>query len=192
MHIPVLTKEVIKYLDPKPNENFIDATVGEAGHATEILSKNGPAGQVLGIDYDLEQIKNSKLNTDHLGKRIILVNDSYVNLREIVKKENFKPVNGILLDLGMSSWQLEKSNRGFSFSKNEILDMRYNLENILTAEKIVNEYPEDEIEKILREYGEEKLAKKITKKIVEKKKIKKNSKHIRIKKYYKRGYTFKN
>ena len=166
-HIPVLQKEVLQYLDPKPSENFIDATVGEGGHAISILEKNGPEGKLLGIDLDSQQVNSSKNYLSDFEKRIILVNDSYVNLKEIVERENFKSVHGILLDLGMSSWQLEKSGKGFSFLKDEALDMRYSLQNTLTAEKVINEYPEKEIEKILIEYGEEKFARQITMKIVQ-------------------------
>jgi len=172
IHIPVLTKQILELLSPSPNENFVDATMGEAGHMAGILEKNIPGGKVLGIDLDAAQVENAKLSTDRYKDRITLINDSYANLKEIIEKEKFGPVNGILLDLGMSSWQLEKSSRGFSFSKNEALDMRYNLHDLLTAEKIVNEYPESEIEKILREYGEEKFSKQIAREIAEQRKIK--------------------
>jgi len=174
MHIPVLQKEVIEYLDPKPNENFIDCTIGEGGHTLAILEKNGPEGKVLGIEWDPELYKNLKKEIPrwNLGKRVVLVNDSYTNLKEIVEREKFQPVSGILFDLGFSSWHLEESGRGFSFEKNEPLDMRYNLENPLTAEKIVNNWPEREIEKILREYGEERFARRIAREIVQERKIK--------------------
>ena len=172
IHTAVLKKEVLQYLNPKANENFIDGTIGEAGHTLLILEKNKPEGRILGIDQDLQQIENSRLQTVNFKSRIILVNDSYSNLKEIVEKTNFKPINGILLDLGYSSWQLEQSTRGFSFNKDEILDMRYNMQNILTAEKIVNEYPKDTIQKILQDYGEEKFARQIAKKIEEQRKIK--------------------
>ena len=171
MHIPVLQKEVIEYLDPKPNENFIDCTIGEAGHSLAILEKNGPKGKVLGIDRDPGVIKNieSRIPNLEFRKRLVLACDNFANLEEIVKKQNFKQVSGILFDLGMSSWHLEESGKGFSFLRNEPLDMRYNLENPLTAEKIVNYWSKSEIEKILREYGEERFAKKIAERIVESK-----------------------
>ena len=169
-HIPVLEKEVLKYLDPKPNENFIDGTIGEGGHAIEILKRNGPNGLLLGIDLDYRQIDNSRSNTAQFFKRIIMVNDSYLGIKDIVTKENFHPVNGILLDLGMSSWQVEESNRGFTFKKNEFLDMRYNLQNVLTAEKIINEYPEQELIKILKDYGQEHFARQIAKRICKERK----------------------
>jgi len=173
VHIPVLQKKVLQYLNPKPNENFVDATIGEGGHAEIILKKNGPGGKVLGIERDPKQVKNCKDRLKKFESRLILINDSYINLQEIVKKNDFGPVNGILLDLGMSSWHLEKSGRGFSFQKDESLDMRYNPEiNSKTAEKIINEYPEKEIEKILREFGEERFARKIAREIIEERKIK--------------------
>ena len=173
-HIPVLQKEVIEYLNPKPNENFIDCTIGEGGHTLAILEKNGPDGKILGIELDPQlygKLKKECLRWN-LKQRLILANDSYRNLKEIVEREKFQPVSGILFDLGFSSWHLEESGRGFSFEKNEPLDMRYNLENPLTAEKIVNNWPEREIEKILREYGEERFARRIAREIVQERKIK--------------------
>lgn len=160
IHIPVLQKEVIKYLDPKENENFIDCTIGNGGHSLAILEKNGPKGQVLGIDWDLRPgLRN---------KRLILLQDNFANLKKIVQKYKFEKVHGILLDLGMSSWHLEKSGRGFSFKGKEPLDMRYDIKgNSLTAEKIVNYCSKFEIEKILQDYGEEKRAGRISQIIIE-------------------------
>jgi 16S rRNA (cytosine1402-N4)-methyltransferase len=172
IHVPVLQKEVLQYLDPKPNENFIDATIGGAGHTFAILEKNGPNGKVLGIDQDPEIIENLKFKIKNFKKRIVLVWGNFAELQEIVKKNKFTSVSGILFDLGMSSWHLGESGRGFSFQRNEPLDMRYNIKNPFTAEKIVNYWSEREIEKILREYGEEKFAKLIAKKIVEERKFK--------------------
>jgi len=177
MHIPVLQKEVLKHLEPGPNQNFIDCTIGEGGHSAAILEKNAPKGKVLGIELDPElyeklQAAKLKVKNEKLKNRLILVNDSFVNLKEIVRRERFLAVSGILFDLGMSSWHLEESLRGFSFFKNEPLDMRYNPQNPLTAEKIVNYWSKSEMEKILREYGEERFAKKIAEKIVETRKSK--------------------
>jgi len=173
IHKPVLTKEVLEYLDVKPDENIVDGTVGQAGHTLLILEKNKPSGRVLGIDKDAGQIENAQKATSDYKNRVVLINDSYVNIASIIEEEHFRPVNGILLDLGYSSWQLEESGKGFSFAKNEALDMRYSLQNTLTAEVIVNEYPEEKLKNILEEYGEEKFAKQIARKIVEQRKIKK-------------------
>jgi len=182
MHIAVLKKEVLKYLDPKPDENFIDCTIGEAGHALAILERNGPRGKVLGIDQDPEIIENCKLKIENFSDRLILVCDNFANLKEIVKRYNFKRVSGILFDLGISSWHLEKSGRGFSFLRAEPLDMRYHISTFfrglsktyysLTAEEIVNNWPGSEIERILKEYGEEKFAKRIARGIINSRKTK--------------------
>jgi 16S rRNA (cytosine1402-N4)-methyltransferase len=183
IHEPVLLKEVIEYLTVGKNKNYIDCTIGEGGHTMEILKRNGPKGKVLGIEIDPELYK--KLKKEKL-ERLILVNDSFSKLKEIVKGENFGPISGILLDLGLSSWHLEKSGRGFSFLKDEPLIMRYdwNLAKSillrsngvsskeLSAEKIVNEWSEKEIERILKEYGEERFAKRISREIVRARKVK--------------------
>lgn len=167
MHIPVLQKQVIQFLNPKPNENFIDCTIGNAGHSYNILEKILPNGKILGIDWDEKNIQNIKRGLDKNNKNnLILVCDNFINLKEIIEKYNFQPIHGILFDLGFSSWHIDQSGCGFSFQKNEPLDMRYNKNTKLTAEKIVNTWPELEIEKILREYGEEKFARKITKEII--------------------------
>ena len=189
MHIPVLKKEVLEMLDPKPNENFIDCTIDGGGHSAAILERNGPNGKVLGIDRDEEQIKNLKLKIKNWEKRIIPICGNFTDLKKIVQEQKFGKVNGILFDLGMSSWHLDKSGRGFTFLKDEPLDMRYNVKipnsqfpipNELTAEKIVNEYPENDIEKILREYGEERFSKKIAKNIIENRPIKTTLELVKI------------
>ncbi len=181
IHTPVLQKEVLQYLDPKPNENFIDCTIGEGGHAIAILKRNAPRGKLLGIDQDPKQIENCKLKIENFKNRLILVNDSYTNLKKIVEKNKFNQVSGILFDLGMSSWHLEESGRGFSFMRDEPLDMRYDIkaqssklkaQNFLTVKKIVNEYPQEKIEEILKEYGEERFNRRIAKAIIKERKIK--------------------
>ena len=167
IHKAVLQKEVLQYLDPKPNENFIDCTIDGGGHATAILERNRPNGKVLGIEIDpnlYEKLQAVKPD------RLILINDSYTNLKKIVEKHKLGSINGILFDLGMSSWHLEESGRGFSFMRDEPLDMRYNPENLLTAEEIINQWPESEILKILKEYGEERFARKIAREIVKERK----------------------
>jgi len=169
VHEPVLLKEVIEYLNVGKNKNYVDCTIGEGGHAKEILKRNGPKGKVLGIEIDPELYK--KLREEKL-ERLILVNDSYSNLKEIVEREGFKEIHGILFDLGISSWHIEKSGRGFSFLRDEPLIMRYDRRQKLTAERIVNEWPEKEIERILREFGEERFAKRIAREIAKARKTK--------------------
>ena len=170
VHKPVLLNEVIEWLDVKKNKNYIDCTIGEGGHAIEILKRNGPRGKVLGIEIDPELYK--KLKEEKL-ERLVLVNDSFSNLKEIVKRENFKEVYGILFDLGISSWHIEKSGRGFTFSRDEPLLMKYDLSSKISAMEIVNRWSEKEIAKILKEYGEERFAERISRQICKERKRKK-------------------
>jgi len=172
-HLSVLQKETIKYLDSKPNENFIDCTVNGGGHTLEILKHTGPRGKVLGLDEDLEILKETKklFEKKEYKNRVILLPENFKNLKEAISKSKFKKVKGILFDLGMSSWHLEESGRGFSFSKSEPLDMRYSSKNPLTAEKILNFWSESEISKILQEFGEERFARNIAREIVKERKV---------------------
>jgi len=170
MHIPVLQKEVLKYLDPRPNENFIDATFGEGGHSRMILEKIKPKGKILAIEIDPELYKID-ISKFQQQKRLILVNDSYVNLERIVRKYNFGPIDGILFDLGMCLWHLEESKRGFSLKREEYLDMRFSPKfTTLTAAQILNTWSKKDISKILKHYGQEKFASKIAQLIVEERK----------------------
>jgi len=177
MHLPVLQKEAIRYLEPKSNENFIDATFGEGGHGLKILEVIKPQGKLLGIEIDPElyEITKKRLEQENprIFERLILVNDSYLNLPKIIEEYQFRPVHGVLFDLGMSLWHIKESKRGFSFQRDEPLDMRFNPQaNRLTAFEIVNYWEKEKIEKILREYGEEKFAKKIAENIEETRRIK--------------------
>lgn len=158
-HQPVLLKEVLKYLNPISGENFIDCTVGFGGHALMILKKIAPQGKLLGIELDREVLKKLKarFKGSKLKENIILISGNFADLEEIVKENSLYPINGILFDLGISSWQIEKSGRGFSFQKDEPLDMRFDPSRI-SADKIVNQWPEDALAGILKEYGEEKYA----------------------------------
>jgi len=165
MHISVLKTEVLELLDPQSNENFIDATTGEAGHSLEILNKIKPSGKVLGIELDekvCQKLEQKKI------KNLIMVNSSFVNLKEIIQAKKFGPVSGILFDLGFLSWHVDESKKGFSFLKEEDLDMRFSTKTELTAIKIINFWNEEEILNILKEYGEEQFAKNIARNIVKK------------------------
>jgi len=201
IHVSVLTNEVINYLNPKPNENFIDGTFDGGGHTEVLFQKNGPNGKILGIDADKEilNIATSKFQKEIQEERLILVNDNFKNLKGII--ENNCPgwkekVSGIIFDLGISLWHLEESGRGFSFKKNENLDMRYDKREGLTAQKIINSWPEREIEKILREYGEERYSRKIAGEIIRERKKKAilttfdliNIVRKAVPRYYKKGY----
>ncbi|OGN01813.1 MAG: 16S rRNA (cytosine(1402)-N(4))-methyltransferase [Candidatus Yanofskybacteria bacterium RIFCSPLOWO2_12_FULL_43_11b] len=160
-HTPVLLKEAIEYLNIGKNSNIIDATLDGGGHTRAILEKY-PEVKILGIEFDPTLFKSLQLNDD----RLIKINDSYVNLKNIVKDYKFKP-DGILFDLGLSSWHYEESGRGFSFKRNEILDMRFNPEiQPESAVDIVNKYSEDELRELISYLGEEQFAGNIAKNIV--------------------------
>ncbi len=169
MHIPVLKKEVLYYLNPRPGENFVDCTFGEGGHSLAILKENEPDGKVLGIDRTHKMI-------DDFGKeeeRLMLKQGKFSDLGKIVKESGFSPVNGVLFDLGMSSWHIDESKKGFSFKNDEPLDMRYDREEDLKASDILNDFDLKEIESILKNYGEERFSFRIAKKIIEERKRKK-------------------
>lgn len=183
MHRPVLLKEVLEYLNPKPNQNFIDATVGDGGHAKEILKLTAPYGVFLAIDRDADSIIRARADLEKFGKRVLFINDSFGNLASIVKENNFGFADGILFDFGMSSSQLENSGRGFSFQKNEILDMRFDIKSPLTAEDIINSYGESELLEIFKKWGEEPKARLIVKSIIierKKKRIKTTGELVKI------------
>jgi 16S rRNA (cytosine1402-N4)-methyltransferase len=167
-HIPVLLKETLEHLDVKTGLSFVDATVGGGGHTEEILASN-PTAKVLGIDLDqasLDKLR-SKLTQEGLGQRTKLVQGNYRDIDRILPAQGWDKVDGILLDLGFSSLQLDDSARGFSFSSDGPLDMRYDSQQRLTAEKVVNQYHPSDLERVISEYGEEKLARRIAKAIVE-------------------------
>ncbi len=175
MHIPVLLKETLEILDPKENENFIDATFGEGNVSFAILEKTKPNGKILAFEWDpdlyklgLIKIKNSKME-----KRIKLVNQNFKNIKKVVKEEGFSQIKGIVFDLGISSWHYEKSGRGFSFKKDEPLDMRINPNIKITAFEIINYYSYKDLVEIFKNYGEEKNAEKIAEEIIKRRKSKK-------------------
>jgi 16S rRNA (cytosine1402-N4)-methyltransferase len=164
-----MLNEIIEYLNIKPGCKIIDATLNGGGHSSGILEKY-PDTQILGIEYDPDIFR--EFTSTDTARRIKAVNDSYVNLKNIVAENDFRP-DGIVFDLGMSSWHLELSKRGFSFRKNELLDMRFNPETEkITAAEMVNNLSAEDLERILIEYGEEQFAKNIAKEIVSARKIK--------------------
>jgi len=168
MHQPVLKKETLEYLEPSPGKNFIDCTFGFGGHSLEILKRIKPDGRVLGIERDSQVLNLWTSDVD----RLILVQGNFTDLEKIARENNFESVDGVLLDLGFSSWQIEESGRGFSFLKDEPLVMDMGGSEI-TAREIVNSWPEKELYGILKEYGEERYAGRIAKSIYQRRKIKK-------------------
>lgn len=169
MHVPVLLKETIEGLNPKPNFNYIDCTLGEGGHSLEILKKIIPNGKLLGIDFDQRNIdfsRNKFIENGIKEENFTFANDNFKNLEKIAKEKKFEKIDGILFDLGLNTYFLEDSQRGFTFRNDEPLDMRFDASTELTASQIVNNFAQKEIQKILEEYGEETFAKSISENII--------------------------
>jgi len=161
-HHPVLLEEAVTYLRCEDGRNYVDCTLGGGGHAARILEKSSPSGRLLGIDWDPDAIRISR---DHLRRykgRVTLVRDNFSNLRRIVTEHGFAPVDGILLDSGVSSFQLEDAQRGFSFRVEGPLDMRMDPGRRKMATDLVNMLPVGELERLLRTYGENRWAKRIS------------------------------
>lgn len=164
-HIPVLLEETIKALNPRPNENFVDCTFGRGGHSRILLEKTAPKGIVVGLDWDADSLENYK-QKNQVPERLILENLNYADICKSNAVKRIIPVDGILYDLGMSSWHIEESQKGFSFLKDEPLDMRYCRGDSKTAANIINNESEKELERIFSEYGQDHAARKIAKTIV--------------------------
>ena len=164
-HIPVMMSEVLNYLDCRPGKVYVDGTLGGSGHARAICSKISPGGVFIGIDQDIDAIKNAKDVLESFDLTIRLFHGNFIDLPEFLRQLNIKAVDGILLDLGVSLHQIESSGRGFSFLRDEPLDMRMNKMSGITAEDLINTMDEKNLKKIFREYGEERWAGPIAKKI---------------------------
>ncbi len=166
-HVSVLLNETIESLNIKPDGIYVDGTLGGAGHSYEIAKRLTGNGRLIGIDQDEDAINAATLKLMQYNERTMIIRDNYRNLVTRVKELGIDKVDGILLDIGVSSFQLDTKERGFSYmEKDAPLDMRMDNRNPLTAEIIVNEYDENEIFKIIRDYGEDKFAKNIAKHIV--------------------------
>jgi 16S rRNA (cytosine1402-N4)-methyltransferase len=170
-HKPVLLKETIIALAIQPGGRYIDCTLGGGGHAAAILKQSAPGGQLLGIDADPEAIRIAAAHLNEYQNSALLVNDNFVNLDDICQRYSFLPVHGVLLDLGLSSNQLNDDPRGFSFQHDAELDMRFNPAQDTTASDIINTSSETELAIILREYGEERFSQRIARHIVQERPI---------------------
>lgn len=169
-HIPVLLEETIALLDPKPNENFIDATIGNGGHAKAILERIAPTGKLVGIDWNQEAIMKlgTQFKKEIAAGCLIPHRGNFAGIADIARRFLGR-VDGIVADLGMSSEELEESGRGFSFKKDEPLLMTYDANpapDAVTAEKIVNKWPETKLVEIFRAFGEEPFAKRYARQII--------------------------
>ena len=171
-HIPVLLEECIQGLNIKKNGIYIDGTLGGAGHSLQIANSLQNTGKLIGIDRDETAIQKAK-DTLKDFNNVIYVQDNHDNIKEILKKLNIEKVDGILLDLGVSSYQIDEETRGFSYIKTTPLDMRMDKHQDLTAEIVINTYSEEKLAEIIYKYGEEKYSRQIAKKICEYRKNKK-------------------
>lgn len=170
-HYSVMLNECIEMLHIKEDGIYVDCTLGGAGHSSEILKRLSNKGRLIGIDQDLDALSAAKEKLKSYSN-VTFVHNNFCNLKEILEELDIPKVDGILIDLGVSSYQLDEGSRGFSYMKNAPLDMRMDQERNFSAYNVVNEYSEDEIYRILKEYGEEKFSRRIAGKIVEERKIK--------------------
>lgn len=166
-HKSVLLDETIEGLNIKDDGIYVDGTLGGGGHSFEI-AKRLKSGRLVGIDQDPDAIKAAEVRLESYKDRVDIVKSNYENLGEILKSKNIDGVDGILLDLGVSSYQLDTPSRGFSYMSDAPLDMRMDTESERTAYDIVNGYTEQELFRIIRDYGEDRFAKNIAKHIVQK------------------------
>ncbi|AGK97737.1 16S rRNA (cytosine(1402)-N(4))-methyltransferase RsmH [Clostridium pasteurianum] len=168
-HIPVLLDECIEGLNIKEDGVYVDCTLGGAGHSSEIIKRLSNKGRLIGIDQDAEAIKAA---SDKLSdyNNVTYVHNNFYNIEKILDELQIEKVDGILMDLGVSSYQLDEAERGFSYMNDAPLDMRMNRQNSLSAYEIVNNYSEDELYSLIKDYGEEKFAKRIAAFIMERRK----------------------
>jgi len=162
-HEPVLLNESIEGLNIRPDGIYVDCTIGGAGHSAEILKRLGENGLLIGIDQDREALSaaKAKLETVNSKGNFVLIHENFENIRKILEGQKIKSADGILADLGVSSYQLDADERGFRYQGDAPLDMRMNRNNAFTAKELVNTWSKDEIAGILRDYGEEKWASRI-------------------------------
>lgn len=168
-HIPVLLDQAISLLDPKPGQRFVDATLGGGGYTSELLKKVGSKGAVLAIDLDTEALANAeqKFAKEIKSKNLVLAHNNFAQLDKILEHKDFYEIDGIVADIGLSSFQLDQSGRGITFQQKEQLDMRFDISSPEPdARFILNEYSEEKLTKIFREYGEDKESKRIAHGIV--------------------------
>lgn len=171
MHKSVMPLEALGFLNCYPGAVIVDATVGYGGHSSDILKVISPGGRLIGIDADRESLETARARLSGFGKTYELFNDNFVNFDKILKNLAISKVDGMLFDLGISSFQLEKSQRGFSFKDSGFLDMRMNKETGIPLWQALKEMTEEEIGAIIREMGEERYWRRIARSIVEQKRI---------------------
>ena len=171
-HVSVLKNECIEGLQIKPSGTYVDGTFGGGGHATEIISRLNGNGRFVGIDQDQDAVENGRAKLEPYKEKAQLVRDNFSNIISIMKDLHIVSVDGILLDIGVSSYQLDTGERGFSYMHDAELDMRMDQRNPMTAKRMIAEYSEKELADIIKDYGEERWATRIAQFIVAERKIK--------------------
>ena len=170
-HTPVMVPEIMQALKTQPGGRYIDGTLGEGGHSKSILNAVEPGGQVLGLDADAEAITVATQRLMEHGDAFLAINTNFRDIRATALRYEFVPVHGVLFDLGVSSLQLDRESRGFSFRRSDPLDMRFSFDQQLTAADIVNEYAESELADLIFHLGEDRAARRIARLIVQKRPI---------------------
>lgn len=165
-HTSVLLWETIDNLNIKPDGIYVDGTLGGGGHSFHICDKFGENGRLIGIDQDEDAIKAASKRLESFSDKVTIVRNNYCNMKAALKELGIEKVDGIILDLGVSSYQLDTVERGFSYKYDTALDMRMDTRQTLTARDIINDYSEMELFRIIRDYGEDQFAKNIAKHIV--------------------------
>lgn len=165
-HVSVLLHETVDSLNVKPNGIYVDGTLGGGGHAFEVCKHLGEHGRYIGIDQDEDALSAAGKRLAVYGDKVTFVRSNYCNIKNVLNDLNIDKVDGILLDLGVSSYQLDTKERGFSYKEDAPLDMRMDNRNAMTAKDIINNYSEFDLYRIIRDYGEDKFAKNIAKHIV--------------------------
>ncbi len=160
-HVPVFVERVLEILRPEAGKRYLDGTLGGGGHSEQLLERSSPDGQVLGLDWDEDAVQAAQYSLKRFEDRLVIRWAKFTAAREILEEIGWEKVNGILLDLGLSSHQIESPERGFSFKAKARLDMRMDRRQSLDAYRVVNTFPMTELERIFREYGEEPLARRI-------------------------------
>ncbi len=171
-HKPVLLKECIEGLNIKLDGIYIDGTIGGAGHSKKILENLSHKGRLIGIDRDVEALETAKERLQEY-QNVTYIHGNHDNVKQILEELSIGAVDGILLDLGVSSYQIDEKQRGFSYMQDSPLDMRMDQTQSLTAKEVVNCYPEEKLANIIYEYGEERFSRQIAKEICKKRKEKK-------------------
>ena len=165
-HVPVLLTEVIDYLDPEVGDIVYDGTLGGAGHTVEIIEVIAPTGKVIGVDLNSQTLSTATSRLESFAGNLLPVNDNFANIKNILLKLNIEKVNKILLDLGLSSFLIDRSGRGFSYLRDERLDMRFSPDTWPDAYEVINKYPEKRLKEIFLKYGEERFSGRIAANII--------------------------